>query len=572
MSRTWSSRPRSRLIAWLALGAIVGLWLAAQFRPAHNALASNGDLAGRIVDEQAEPVRHAEVHLFVNGSVQPAVTAVSQPDGSYLLKVPEDEPVRQVRVEVKRPHFQRYVWDLSEVERTNLLEQGGLVLHDIVLLRRFGAGFWFATLTFVMMLGLIASERLHNTLSALMAVAIIFTVSFVGGAINPDLFIFDFEGALEHVDFEVIFLLLGMMIIIGIIEETGIFQWLAYQAYRLSRGRVELLTVILMLIAAATSSLLDNVTTMLLMTPITLEIALAVGLNPLSLLLPALLASNVGGLATLIGTPVNIMVGSYAELGFNDFLTNLTPGVLLAEAGLIVYVLLRYRKEHRKLGKTLSPALLARLQENGQIKDWPKLRKAGIVFAGLLILFIFGEAIHLTPAVAAILGAVAMLVWVNPDIDQMMSVVDWTTLIFFISLFMVIGAVQEVGLIALVATTIGNAVGDSALATLLAVVWSAAILSGVIDNIPFAAAMLPVVKFLSRTVPDINGSALYYALALGADLGGNTTLIASSSNLVVAGIAERAGYPISFRRFISVGLPATIITVALGCIWLLIRF
>ncbi len=565
-------KSRSRLIPWLALGAIIGLWLAAQFKPERSALAANGDLAGRIVDEQGEPIRHAEVAMYINEDHEPVAQAVSQPDGSYLLSLPAGELISSLRIEVERPHFHSIVWEPQDQDLENLLERGGLVLHDIVLERRFAVGFWVATAVFVLMLVLIALEWLHNALAALAATAAIFTVSFVGGAVNPDLYIFNFEGALEHVDFEVIFLLLGMMIVIGVIEGTGIFQWLAYQAYKLSRGKVALLTVILMLIAALTSALLDNVTTMLLMTPIILEVALVVGLDPVALLLSALLASNVGGLATLVGTPVNIMVGSYAGLGFNDFLFNLTPGVLAAEAGLIAYILLRYRKQHKKAGSTLSITLLERLRENAAIKDWVKLRKSLIVFGGLLVLFIFGESIHLTPAVSAIIGAVAMLLWVDPDIEQMMTVVDWTTLIFFIGLFMVIGAVQEVGLISLVAVGIGNLVGDNAFAAVMAVVWSAALISGVIDNIPFAAAMLPVVRFLTNTIPGMHPTALYYTLALGADMGGNTALIASSSNLVVAGIAERAGYPITFRKFLAVGLPATIITVALGSIWLLIRF
>jgi Na+/H+ antiporter NhaD/arsenite permease-like protein len=215
---------------------------------------------------------------------------------------------------------------------------------------------------------------------------------------------------------------------------------------------------------------------------------------------------------------------------------------------------------------------MKRLEENGRIRDSIKLRKGGIVFGALLVLFVFGEQFHLSPAISAIAGAVVMLVWVNPDIHEMMSVVDWTTLVFFIGLFIVVGAVQEVGLLALVADWIGNAVGTNLLAALLAIVWIAALLSGVVDNIPFAAAMLPVVRFLTRTIPGAENYALYYGLAIGADLGGNSSLIGSSANLVVAGITERAGYRITFRKFLQVGVPATIVTTAIGCLWLIIHF
>lgn len=560
------------LLPWLAFALIVALWGAKQFLlPPPAQAAAIRAIAGRVVDEMDQPVQHAEVTLYINGAAEPTARAITQADGSYVLILPDDE-VDSLRIEFANPHFYPAIWEASPRELGDILEHGGLVLDDIVLKRRLTAGFWIATLIFVGMLAIIATERLHNTLAALLAVAAIFIVSLVGGAITPALFILNFEQALRHVDFEVIFLLLGMMIVIGVIEETGIFQWLAYQAYRLSRGKIWLLVIVLMGFTALATALLDSVTTMLLISPITIEIALAMGINPLALLMPALLASNVGGLSTLIGTPVNIMIGSYVGLTFNDFLINLTPGVLLAEAGLAIFVLLWYRKEHRKAGVKISPTLLKRLEENGKIRDPLKLRRAGIVFAGLLGLFIFGEQLHLAPAIAAIIGAVAMLLWVHQDIQQMMGVVDWTTLVFFLALFMVIGAVEEVGLISLIASAIGSLVQGNLSAALLVVIWVSAFLSGVIDNIPFAAAMLPVVNFLTRTIPGAESYVLYYGLAVGADMGGNSTLIASSANLVVAGIAERAGYPITFRKFLKIGVPATLITVAIGCLWLFLHF
>ncbi|MBL7183732.1 MAG: ArsB/NhaD family transporter [Anaerolineae bacterium] len=419
---------------------------------------------------------------------------------------------------------------------------------------------------------LIALEKLHNAMAALLGVAVVLGTSFVGGAIRPDLFIFDFERAIEYVNFDVIFLVMGMMIVVGVIEETGIFQWLAYQAYRLSGGRAWLLVIILMIITAVASALLDNVTTMLLMTPMTIQIALAVGINPLSLLIPEVLASNVGGISTLIGTPTNILIGSYADLTFNDFLVNLTPGVVLALVALIAYVLIAYRHQLLTRGGGLSEALLGRLKESGRITQPQKLAKSGIVFVVMLIFFIIGERIHLVPAVTAILGAVAMLMWVTPDIEGMLKVVDWTTLVFFIALFMLVGAIQEVGLISLIADGIKAVVGENLSVAMLVLVWAGAILSGVIANIPFTAAMLPVVGFLTRTVPGAGNKVLFYGLSVGSAMGGNSSLIGASANLVTAGIAERAGYPITYKEFIKVGLPAMIVTVIAGTLWLFIRF
>jgi len=245
---------------------------------------------------------------------------------------------------------------------------------------------------------------------------------------------------------------------------------------------------------------------------------------------------------------------------------------LLAMVVLIAYVIIYYRKQLLTRGPGLSPALLERLKESGRITQPKKLVKAGIVFLVMLVFFIVGERIHLVPAVTAIVGAVAMLLWVAPDVEEMLKVVDWTTLVFFIALFIVVGAIQEVGLISIIADAIARLVGDSLAATILVLVWAAAFLSGVIANIPFTAAMLPVVGFLSRTVPGASGQVLYYALSVGAAMGGNSSLIGASANMVTAGIAERAGYRITYADFIKVGMPAMILTVAVGTLWLFIRF
>jgi len=332
------------------------------------------------------------------------------------------------------------------------------------------------------------------------------------------------------------------------------------------------LVTILMLITSVASALLDNVTTMLLMTPMTIKIAIALGINPLSLLIPEVLASNIGGISTLIGTPTNILIGSHAGLSFSDFLLNLTPGVLLAQAALTVYVLLRYRKQFLVRGNGVSDALLEKLRQDGHITRPIELRKAGIVFGIMLIFFILGEQIHLVPAVTAILGAVALVLWATPTIESMLKVVDWTTLMFFIALFIVVGAVQEVGLISIIADTISQLVGDSLPTAIIVLAWSAAFLSGVIANIPFTAAMLPVVSFLTRTIPGASSQVLFYALSVGSAMGGNSSLIGASANLVTAGISERAGYRITYMEFLKIGMPAMIITVTVATLWIFIRF
>jgi Na+/H+ antiporter NhaD/arsenite permease-like protein len=533
--------------------------------------AQGASLSGRVVDPLGEAVHEAHVSALINGSQEPAAETTSQEDGIFLLDLPPGA-LKTVVVEITRPHFKEMEQPLDPAEVAQLNAGCALRLSDIELARRITPGFWVATLSFVLVLVLIALEKLHKTTAALLGMALVLGASFVGGAINPDLYIFSFEQALEYVDFDVIFLVMGMMIVIAVIEETGIFQWLAYQAYRLSQGRMWLLVTILMIITSVASALLDNVTTMLLMAPITIQIALTVGINPLALLIPEALASNVGGISTLIGTPTNILIGSYAGLGFNDFLVNLTPGVVVALVALTVYVILRYRKTYRAASGQLSEAMRERLRESGRITQPEKLRKAGLIFAAMLVLFIIGDAIGLVPAVTAMMGAVAMLIWVAPDVEEMLRVVDWTTLVFFIALFIAVGALQEVGLVSLIAIGISNLVGDNLNLAILVVVWSAALLSGVIDNIPFTATMLPVIDFLTHTIPGASSNVLWYGLSIGSAMGGNSTLIGASPNLVTAGISERAGYRITYLEWLKVGFPVMIITVVIGTVWLFIRF
>jgi Na+/H+ antiporter NhaD/arsenite permease-like protein len=301
------------------------------------------------------------------------------------------------------------------------------------------------------------------------------------------------------------------------------------------------------------------------------QIALSLGINPLVLLIPEVMASNVVGISTLIGTPTNILIGSYANISFNDFLINLTPGVMLAFIGLVLYSLYIYRKDMADT-RDISPSLLELLAERASITEPGNLKKAGVIGAMMLLLFMFGERFHMIPAVTALIGATALLVWIRPDIEEMIEAVDWTTLVFFMSLFIVIGAIQEVGLISLIAELIGRLVGDSLVLAMLAILWLSALLSTVVANIPFTAAMLPVVGFLTMTIPGAESKVLFFCLSVGSAMGGNGSLIGASANMVTAGIAERAGHPITYGHFFKKGFPALLITVGLATIWLLIRF
>ena len=327
-----------------------------------------------------------------------------------------------------------------------------------------------------------------------------------------------------------------------------------------------------MLFTAVASALLDNFTTMLLMTPISLQIGLALGINPLALIIPEVLASNVGGITTLIGTPTNILIGAYANIGFSDFLVNQTVGIVFALILMAGYVLFHYRSEWRKHSGGISPKLYELLEKQAKLEDPGALWKSGLVFLLVLVGFVIGERYHVVPAVPALIGATILLIWLKPDIHAMIKAVDWTTMVFFMALFMVVGAVQEVGLISLVADGMSQLVGQNLVVGILVIVFGVGTLSTAIANIPVAASMLPVVEFLSGSIPGANSKVLYYALSMGAAMGGNGLLIGAEANLVTAGITEQADTPISFKEFMKVGLPVTYLTLTAGFLWLLLRF
>ena len=540
-------------------------------QPGHAIQAGNFMVTGELTDSLDQPVKGAHVTAYLAGNEEPLAETESRDDGTWSLQL-DALPNKNLEIDVERPHYVSYFTSLNLVDLTDLRESGLYRVENIALERKIDISFWIATIVFFAILILIAFEFLHSATAALAGLSVILLVSYIGGAYNPSLTILTFEQAISYIDWEVIFLLIGMMIIIAIIEGTGVFQWMAFQAYRLSRGRSWLLVLILMAITVVASALLDNFTTMLLMVPISLQIGIALGINPLSLIIPEVLASNVGGITTLVGTPTNILIGAYAGIGFNDFLANQTLGVLLALIAMGGYVLFHYRKEFKKRGGGISPKLYAKLERNARIENKGDLWKSMIVFIMVFAGFILGERVHLVPAVSAIAGAAVLLIWLNPDIQKMIKAVDWTTLVFFMALFMVVGAVQEVGLVSFIAGWMSRIVGQNLTLGIFLIVFGVGTLSTLIANIPLTASMLPIVRILSNSIPGAHSHVLYYALSMGAAMGGNGFLIGGEANLVTAGITEQTDYPISFKEFLKVGLPVTYLTLTVGFLWLLLRF
>jgi len=497
-------------------------------------------LFGFVFNDQGQAIAGAEVEVFLDGEPDPIAVTESHQDGLWEVNL-SVVPKHSVEIEISHPHYRADAMELDPAQIDRLKRGGSVNLGEVAMANRYALGFWVTAATFLLVLGLIALERLPSATAALLGISIVFAVTFFGGKLVPDLYIFNFERALTYINWEVIFLVMGMMIVVSVIEGTGLFQWLAFQAYRWSRGQPVTLVIVLVVITTLASALLDNVTTMLLMVPITLEIAIALNLPPATLLVPEIFASNIGGITTLIGTPTNILIGAYADISFNDFLINQTVGVVLSLVIMTAYVLWHYRDEFATVEKGISPALYAKLEENGTIKDAVVLQKSLVVFVVTIVVFAMGESLHMVPAVTALLSATVMLVWVETDVQKMMNLVDWTTLVFFMALFMLVGAVQEVGLIGTVAGFMGDVVGANLYAGVFVIVFGVGVLSFAIANIPLAASMLPVVQYLSGNISGATANKiLYYGLSMGAAMGGNGLLIGGETNLMTAGVADRA--------------------------------
>ena len=540
-------------------------------QPGHAMRAGEFIISGQLQDSLGQPVENASISAAAHDGGKLLGETESRSDGTWSLTL-DAVPRGGVDITVERAHFQPRSVSIDQTVLADLGSANIYRVDTIELERRIDVSFWVASLVFLIVLLLIAFEFLHSATAALAGISTIFLVSYIGGAYFPSLKILTFDQAIEYIDWKVVFLLIGMMIIIAILEDTGIFQWMAFQAYRISRGRNWLLVVILMAITSIASALLDNFTTMLLMVPISLQIGMALGIDPLALIIPEVLASNVAGITTLVGTPTNILIGAYAGIGFNDFLVNQTIGVIIALIVMGAYVLFHFRRELIKNAEGISPHLYEKLRENARIENVGSLWKALVVFVLVFVGFILGEHVDLVPAVSALAGATILLIWLNPDIHQMIKAVDWTTLVFFMALFMLVGAIQEVGLISTVAGWMAQVVGNNLPLGVFLIIFGVGTLSTFVANIPLAASMLPIVRVLTGSIPGAGNLILYYALSMGAAMGGNGFLIGGEANLVTAGITEQTEYPITFVKFFKVGLPVTYLTLAVGFIWLLIRF
>jgi Na+/H+ antiporter NhaD/arsenite permease-like protein len=421
-----------------------------------------------------------------------------------------------------------------------------------------------AVVIFVGTYVLIAAEWVHRVAAALLGAALMVVI----GATNAESAFFSENTA---VDWNVVFLLLGMMIIIGVLKQTGLFEYLAIWAAKRARGRPFAIMAMLCTITAVASALLPNVTTVMLIAPVTLLVCDRLRIRPEGFLIALVMASNIGGTATLIGDPPNLIIASRGDLSFNDFLIHLTPFIVIAFAAFVLLSRWLFRESFSYDPERVEAIM--RIDQRRAIRDPALLRRSLAILALVILGFVLGTTINVAPSLVALLGAGLLVVVSRTATADYLAEVEWPTLIFFMGLFVIVGALVNVGVIDDVGEAAIRAVGDDYLLAATGLLFGSAALSAIIDNIPYVATVAPLVADIvdaSGGAPEAN--ALWWALALGADLGGNATAVGASANVVALGIAERNGFPISFWRFTRYGVVVTVVTVALAWPYLYLRY
>ncbi|MCD6290116.1 MAG: hypothetical protein J7M34_06390, partial [Anaerolineae bacterium] len=534
----WSSRLYLRLILGLIvlLLSIGGVWPQSVFAQT----AGDVDLVitGRLLNTHNDPIVGASVEVTIDGHLWPVIVdgvernaAHSTDDGTFrlTLAVPQDvlSAIAAGRSTLAIVAF-KPAYRTMKIQVSHLGFAGSELLADVgsvAMMRLVNAGFIISAAIFLLVFALISLRILHETVAALLGAGLVYSVTYFIGYFHPDFWILSFERSMVFIDFNVIFLILGMMIFMAILSETGVFSWLAYRSFLWARGNAWHLAVILTVLTGLISSLLNNVTAILLVAPVSIELALMLGVHPFAFVVPEVLASNVGGAITLVGDPPSTIVGSYLRMGFTKYFVNMGPLGFAMMAVTVVMLWLLYHKEYARAKMQVSPALLERLESGARITD-PQLLWKSLIVAGItLVLFFIEGLVDMPPSVVALTGAAILLVWVRPDVNHMLSEVDWTTLVFFLALFILVGALQETGVIQAAADLIRQLAGNNLRLAVILVVWVSGIMSAIVANIPFTLAVLPVVSFLSRTIPGGESHVLFWALIVGADFGGNATYL-----------------------------------------------
>jgi len=420
---------------------------------------------------------------------------------------------------------------------------------------------YIAIIVFLIVYAFILSEKVHRAIASLF-----------GGMLLILLGVLTQEKAIEHIDWNTLGLLVGMMIVVGITRRTGIFEFLGLKAVRLAKGEPIRILISLASVTAILSALLDNVTTVLLIVPIVFSITDKLELNPMPFLVGMIFSSNVGGTATLIGDPPNIMIGSQTHLGFTDFIVNLTPVVLVVHVATMAIFYVLYRRNME-----VSNHLKAELMKHDPIlaiKDFALLKKSLFVLSLILIGFFTHQALHLESATIALSGGVLLMFITREEPEDILLTVEWPTIFFFIGLFIVVGGLIETGIIDSMAQWAMTATAGNFTLTGMLILWFSAIASAFVDNIPFVATMIPLIHTMGTLggISQTGLEPLWWALSLGACLGGNGTLIGASANVIVAGMAEKNGVHIPFIGFMKFAFPLMLLSIFISMIFLLVFY
>lgn len=414
-----------------------------------------------------------------------------------------------------------------------------------------------AIIVFVVVIGLIISEKVNSAAAAL-AGAMALVVTGVMSA----------HRALSYIDFNTIGLLVGMMVLVAIIRQSGLFEYVAIKAAKMVHGDPWKIMIAFILLTAILSGILDNVTTVLLVGPMTIAIAKMLEINPVPFLMTQILASNAGGTATLIGDPPNIMIGSAANLSFVDFLKNTGLAVALVIVFMIVMMRFVYKKEIEVEG--LDTSKIMNLDPDKSIADKPLLIKGVVVIVLVILGFIFHDQIGMETSVIALTAAAVMLIIGGVNVDNAIQDVEWTTIAFFMALFVVVGGLTETGVIKQVAAVIIERTAGHPVMMMLILLWASALLSSFLNNIPFIATLIPLV--LALKADGMDAEPLWWAISLGACLGGNGTMIGASANVVLSDISTKHGYPITFKSYLRVGMPFMLGSVFISMVFLLVKY
>ena len=414
-----------------------------------------------------------------------------------------------------------------------------------------------AIVIFLVTMAAIMTEKLHRTVAAVAGALLLILTG-----------VLSVESGFSYVDLNTLGVLIGMMLFVAVVKNSGIFEYIAIKAAKIAKGRPWPLMVLFALITAVLSAFLDNVTTVLLIGPMTLAITSMLRINPIPFFMTQIMASNIGGTATMIGDPPNIMIGSAAGLSFTDFITNTGVAVLFVLAATIVCFYFIYGRKLHVEPEAMDSIL--QLDENKAIKDRSLLIKSVVMILLVVFGFVFHSQLHLESCTIALTAAAVMLLIGRQDVEEIVAGVEWTTILFFTGLFIVVGGLQETGVIQILANGLMDLTEGHMTLTILLILWVSAIVSSFLDNIPFVATLIPLILTMQSSGVDV--TPLWWAVSLGACLGGNGTLIGASANVVLSGISNRHGFPITFASYFKVGFPLMLVSVAISTVFLLLRF